>query len=686
MKKTADLFVKTEYDALVKQLRDWDNAYHRDDMPLVDDATYDAAKKRALELEQEYPELSGTVSKNVGSDLSREFKSYKHSVPMLSISDVFDEKEMSDWTDKMTSAGMRCMGTREGPELFFIEPKVDGLSFSARYEDGVLVRALTRGNGTEGEDITENIKTIADIPHNLAERASPKGGLPSIIEIRGEVYISRVDFFELNKEATENNTKVFANPRNAAAGSLRQLDPCVTAKRKLRAFAYTYGEVSNRTWTTQSEFIDFLEQWGFKTTRQWCKLANTPAEIQKFYNYINEIRSDIPFDIDGLVVKVNDIDTQEKLGSRANSPRWEIAYKFPAARGITILKDITIQVGRTGVLTPVAELEPVNIGGVLVSRATLHNADEIARKDLRTGDRVVIQRAGDVIPQVLGVIPSEDKENRNQPYTFPTHCPICGAQVVQDKGLVARRCINTMSCPAQVAGSLVHFVSRKGFDIEGFGEKQIEKFLELGWIKSPADIFDLIEKHGEELKTMDGFGEKSVRNLKVAIDAKRKIELNRFLYSIGIPEVGEATAKLLAREFETLENLRTAPEWKLKQIDGIGDIMAHEIVAFFGDENNKNAIDNLLGKLVIVRGASNENSNSVLSGKKIVLTGTLKNYSRDQAKEFLENMGARVSGGVSAKTDIVIAGENAGSKLSDAERLGITVWTEEDFEQAVSIK
>ncbi len=585
---------------------------------------------------------------------------------MLSISDVFTEDEVNDWIKRISS------NLKPQTSSFFIEPKVDGLSFSARYENGALVRALTRGNGSVGEDITENIKTISDIPQKIP--------FTEDIEIRGEVYLSRADFLRLNEEATTNGTKVFANPRNAAAGSLRQLDPSVTARRRLRAFAYTWGGADEKNWKTQSEFFDRVENWGFKTTRQWCAGANSLNEIQSHYNHIMEIRTEIPFDIDGLVIKINDIETQEKLGSTANSPRWEIAYKFPAARGVTTLRDITIQVGRTGVLTPVAELEPINIGGVLVSRATLHNADEIIKKDFRVGDKVIVQRAGDVIPQVVEVI--EHAEN-SQPFEFPNVCPVCGGAVVQEADKVARRCVNSLSCPSQVAKELEHFVSRKGFDIEGLGTKQIEKFVELGWIKSPADIWRLIQLHGNQLRAMEGYGDKSVFNMDAAIRNRSNIELNRLLFALGIPEVGEATAKLLAREFGSLDSLRVATIERLQEISGIGEVMAKEIVEFFSDERTIAALDDLLKYLTIKNPPTAHSPQSTaLSDKKIVLTGTLSRHTRDAAKEILESMGAKVQSSVSAKTDIVIAGADAGSKLNDAQRLGVMVWSEEDFEKA----
>ena len=659
MAKVADLFIRAEHADLLKKLNAWDIAYHQNDAPVVDDATYDDAKSRILAIESEYPELAKNgFSTHVGAAVSTAFKSYPHTVPMLSISDVFNEVEVHDWFDKLESNDL------------FVELKVDGLSFAARYENGILVRGLTRGSGVAGEDITANLRTIADIPQKLS------GDYPEIVEVRGEVYMARADFIALN----EISDKKFANPRNAAAGSLRQLNPLITASRKLSAFGYTYGDLSERTWNTQSEFFDKLESWGFKTTRQWARHAHSVDDVQKIYNDIMLQRDEIPFDIDGLVIKVNSIAIQEKMGSRANSPRWEIAYKFPAARGITKLNDITVQVGRTGVLTPVAELEPINIGGVLVARATLHNADEIARLGVKIGDKVIVQRAGDVIPQIVAIAETFDN---SMPFVFPTVCPVCGGAVVQESGAVARRCVNSLSCPAQIRGELEHFVSRHAFDIEGIGTKQIELFVNLKWINRASDIFTLIEKHGDEMRDMDGFGDKSVANLRDAIERARNVDLHRLIYAIGIPDVGEVTAKILAREFGNLESLRSAKEDALMDIDGIGEVMAHEIVSFFNDEHSVNALDDLL-KYVNVKNPENTIvQNELLNGKRVVLTGTLTKYTRDEAKEILEHMGAKVSGSVSSKTDIVIAGAAAGSKLTDAQKLGITIWDESDFENAV---
>ncbi len=662
MKNTPDLFILAEHEELLKKLHEWDIAYHQNDAPVVDDATYDAAKKRALEIEKQFPELAiNGASTHVGAAVSTKFKSYAHTVPMLSIADVFNESEVADWFTKLSSKNI------------FIELKVDGVSYAARYENGILVRGLTRGSGTHGEDITENLKTIPDIPQKLT------GDFPAVVEVRGEVYMRRDDFIALNAESN----KQFANPRNAAAGSLRQLNPQITATRKLSAFAYTYGEISNRDFDTQSQYFDKLESWGFKTTRQWAHHASNMQEIQDVYNNTMLIRPEIPFDIDGLVLKVDDIATQIKMGSRANSPRWEVAYKFPAARAITTLRDITIQVGRTGVLTPVAELEPINIGGVVVSRATLHNADEIKRLDIHIGDKVVVQRAGDVIPQIIEV--AERGQNTTQ-FEFPTVCPVCGGNVVQESGMVARRCVNTMGCPAQLIGELEHFVARKRFDIDGLGTKQLENFVSRGWIKTPADIFTLIQNHGDEIRRMEGFGDKSVTNLNQAIENARKIELHKLLFAIGIPEVGEVTAKVLARAFGTLDAIRNAPAWKLKTIDGIGDVMADEIVSFMTDEHTSNALDKLLQQITVQDAVvSAPVTNGPLAGKKVVLTGTLGKYTRDEAKDILEQMGAKVSGSVSAKTDIVLAGADAGSKLTKANELGITIWGEDDFDNAIAV-
>lgn len=653
MKNTPDLFTKTEYENLVKQILLWDKAYHTDDDPIVDDATYDKAKKRAIELEEKFPEFKGEISKKVGANVSKEFKSFEHKIPMLSISDVFNEDELKAWIER----------TGKDNE-FFIELKVDGLSFSALYENGKLVRALTRGSGIIGEDITENIKTIKDIPLVL------KGDFPTSIEVRGEVYMAREDFIKLN----EISDKKFANPRNAAAGSLRQLDPSITAKRKLSAFAYTYGMTSNRFWKTQSEYFEKLKSWGFKTTEFYAKKANNIQDIQKIYTDINNIRMNIPFDIDGLVIKINDIEKQNILGSTVQSPRWEIAYKFPAARAITKIIDIIIQVGRTGVLTPVAILEPINIGGVIVSRATLHNYDEIERKNIFIGDNVIVERAGDVIPKIIGV----DKHFENsKKFIFPEVCPVCGSHVIKIDKLVARKCINSLTCPAQLIASLDHFVSKKGFDIEGLGEKQLSLFNSLGFINSAFDIFNFIDIYRDKIIELDGFAEKSVSKLKENIEKSKNIEFHKFIYAIGIPEIGFANAKILAKKFKTFEDLKSATIEDLIKIDGIGETIAKEIIEFFKD--NINTLNKLITIINIKYKDTEIIKNEFFKDKKFVLTGTLSGYSRDEAKEIIESMGGIISSSISLKTDFLIAGENAGSKLDNAKKLNIKILTEQEF-------
>ena len=527
-----------------------------------------------------------------------------------------------------------------------------------------------------------------DIPQTLPGarvetlRHPSGGGELAVLEIRGEVYLSKQDFIELN----ERSEKKFANPRNAAAGSLRQLDPEITRSRNLRAFAYAWGEVSDRAWNSQSEFFIALRQMGFKTTAEWSRLCKSQEQIAAHTQHLADIRASLPFDIDGVVYKVDSVEAQRNLGFISHSPRWAVAFKFPAAKGTTTLAGITIQVGRTGVLTPVAELTPINLGGVLISRATLHNADEIARKDFRVGDVVVVQRAGDVIPQLVSVV---SRAPDSVPFVFPTKCPVCGGEVVRDDGLVARRCANALSCPAQLAEGLWHFASRKGFDIDGLGQKQIELFISKGWLKEPADIFRLIINYKLLIINLDGFGEKSVQNLDAAIESARRVELRRFLFAIGIPEVGDATAKLLARRFGDFEKIRHATRAELQEIDGIGEVMADEIVRFFEDENNKRVLDNLLREIEFPadrRAAGGESLGradargwgSVVAGKKIVLTGALSKP-RDEIKEMLENLGAVVQGSVSSKTDVVIAGENAGSKLTEAQKLGVAIWSESDM-------
>ncbi len=680
MTETLDLFsedndIAIRYENAMKKLREWDRAYYTKDAPVVDDATYDKLKNEVLEIEKKYPDLikqqKNSASVRVGSSIDSKFKSYPHSIPMLSLDNIMTDSDFTDFFEKVNRFLGRPLDT---PFDIWAEYKIDGLSFSARYEDGVFVRGLTRGDGKIGEDITENLKTIRNFPLKIKTKC------PAVLEVRGEVYINKSEFLEMNAEIISRGGKPFANPRNAAAGSLRQLDAKISAQRPLRIFAYTYGEVSEITWTTQEEFFDELIRRGFPVIHG-AKLCHNKTEVMDFYNYVMNTRSSIPYDIDGVVYKVNSLELQNKLGFVSRSPRWAIAHKFPPMQAITHIKDIVVQVGRTGVLTPVAVLEPVNVGGVLVQHATLHNEDEIKRKDFRIGDKVVIQRAGDVIPQVVKVL---EHKPESKEFEFPKKCPICGGEVFREKGLVAVKCINTISCPAQIIGSLIHFVSRKGFDIDGLGEKQIELFVANNWIKSPADIFSLIEKYGDIIINLDGFGAKSVNNLDKAINARRRISLERFIYAIGVPEVGDATAKLLANNFKTIDNLMKAKEYELTNINGIGSIMAHEIVDFFHNEHNLNKIQDIL-KVVKIDPVviAEQNTSNPFYGKRVVLTGTLPTYTRDEAKEILEKLGAIVSGSVSSKTDYVLAGENAGSKLSEATKLGIKIISESEFNEMI---
>jgi DNA ligase (NAD+) len=654
-----------EHAELVAKLAEWDAAYHGQDAPLVDDATYDGAKLRAVALESEYAELAArekSVARSVGAALKKEFRSVAHAEPMLSLDNVYSAAETAEWLARACGAGAEC--------AVFCEPKIDGVSFSARYEGGVLAMGLTRGDGQSGEDITANMRTIADIPQRLA------GTAPDVLEVRGEIYMDKAAFIKLNENA--DGEKKFANPRNAAAGSLRQLDPGITRARKLKAFAYGWGEVSEIGWNTQGEFFGRLAAWGFKTTARWSRLCETPEQIAAYADNLGNLRAGFPFDIDGAVYKINSIEAQRRLGFTLHSPRWAAAFKFPAARGRTVLRGITVQVGRTGVLTPVAELEPINLGGVLISRASLHNADEISRGDFRVGDTVMVQRAADVIPQLIDVVPGTGP--RGKPFEFPSQCPVCGGDVIRDAGLVARRCSNPLSCPAQITGGLRHFVSRKAFDIEGLGEKQIEQFAALGWLNEPADIFALMKNRGAEIEKLDGFGKKSASKLGAAIEAARKVSLARLLYALGIGEVGEATARLLADKFPDFDAVRAAPRWKLETIDGIGPVVAEEIRRFFENQRNAGILDRLMAEITVEAGAAKPRPDSAIGGKRIVLTGTMSRP-RDEIKERLEELGAAVSSGVSAKTDIVIAGTNAGSKLAQAEKLGIAVWSESDLDK-----
>lgn len=676
-----------ELAELAAKIAKADNAYYQNDAPDLTDAEYDALKHRNTAIESLFPDLirDDSPSKRVGAAVQSRFGKIEHRFPMLSLGDVFSLAEVEDFILSVK----RFLNTSENI-AFMAEPKIDGLSFSARYENGELVSGATRGDGVIGEDITENLKTIKQLPRRLPPTA------PRVMEVRGEVYMAKKDFFALNEKNTAEKKKVFANPRNAAAGSLRQLNPQITAERKLSIWAYTWGEVSERQWNTQEEFFTKLREWGFPTN-PLNKICTSLQEVEDNFNHIMEIRAELPYDIDGVVYKVNDIALQDRLGFLTRTPRWAIAHKFPAEQALTRINNIRIQVGRTGALTPVADLEPVNVGGVMVSHATLHNEDEIKRKDIRIGDMVVVQRAGDVIPQVVEV----KKEHRladSQEFIFPNRCPECGAHAVREEDEAIRRCTGGLTCPAQAKERLKHFVSKDAFDIVGLGSKVVEEFYADGILHNPADIFTLEERNGTtdeddlfslaapsglHLERREGWGKLSVTNLFKAINERKKISLPRFIYALGIPQVGSATALLLAKNYGSFDNLeremRAADTARLISIDGIGGEMGNDIVEFFGEEHNLKVIQNLRKYVEIEDYINDEITDSPFSGKTVVFTGTLENMTRAEAKSLAQKYGAKVAGSVSAHTDYVIMGADAGSKAKKAAELGIKVLSESEF-------
>jgi DNA ligase (NAD+) len=618
---------------------------------------------------------------------------------MLSLGNAFSDEEVAEFVERIQR--FLKLGADEIPAIV-AEPKIDGLSLSLRYENGELVRAATRGDGFTGEDVTANVRTIKDVPHELKGR-----NIPAACELRGEVYMLKKDFLALNKKQAEAEDTVFANPRNSAAGSLRQKDVAITASRPLKFFAYTWGEMSERPSDTQHGMLKWMEKAGF-VVNPLVTLCKSVDDVLAFYRRIGEQRASLGYDIDGVVYKVDRLDWQERLGFVSRSPRWAIAHKFAAEQAMTILNGIDIQVGRTGAMTPVARLEPVTVGGVVVQNATLHNEDYIKGigndgqpirdgVDLRVGDTVVVQRAGDVIPQVVSVV--MDKPRGKHKYKFPDTCPICGSHAVREEGEAVRRCTGALICPAQAVERLKHFVSRLAFDIDGLGEKQIQEFHERGWIKEPADIFTLRGRNTTiKLEDLEGFGEVSVRNLFAAIDARRRIELNRLIFALGIRHVGEGNAKLLARHYGTLENFRSAMSEAaaaqtddgnaseayadLNNISGIGDIVADAVVEFFAETRNVKALNDLLEEIEVLPVAQARNDSAV-AGKTVVFTGSLERMTRDEAKASAERMGAKVSGSVSKKTDLVVAGPGAGSKLKDAEKLGVRVISEDEWLELV---
>ena len=673
---------KAELARLAAELAYHDELYHQKDAPVISDADYDALKRRNDAIEARFPELRRTdgPSARVGAAPAGGFAKVRHSVAMLSLGNAFDEEDVGEFLERIT----RFLGLETTPEMM-AEPKIDGLSCSIRYENGRLVQAATRGDGTIGEDITANVRTMAEIPEELAD-----SGWPKVLEVRGEVYMRGTDFQELNRRQEAAGEKQFANPRNAAAGSLRQLDPSITARRPLRFIAYAWGMVSEAIGASMTEAQEKLHAWGFKTNHP-IRRCRDLAGLMDYYREVMSRRTELPYDIDGVVYKVNRLDLQERLGFASRAPRWAIAHKFPAEKAETLLKEIAIQVGRTGSLTPVALLEPITVGGVVVSRATLHNEDEIARKDIREGDRVVIQRAGDVIPQVVSVI-TEKRPPDSEAFDFPKVCPECGSHALREEDEAVRRCTGGLICPAQAVERLRHFVSRHAFDIEGLGDKQVKFFFEEGLVGRPGDIFRLHQEdgtHGPPLSERPGWGAQSAENLFNAIEARRIVSLDRFIYALGIRHIGRENARLLARTYGSLEHLEQSLEaagdregeayQELIGIDGIGPAVADALLGFFGEEHNLEVLSDLRGELTIEAFSQSVAEGSPVSGKTVVFTGKLENMTRDEAKVRAEALGAKVSGSVSAKTDFLVAGPGAGSKAKKAAELGVTVLEEAEW-------
>lgn len=676
-----------ELERLAAEIAHHDELYHRKDKPEISDADYDAMKRRNDAIEARYPELQREDSPNlrVGAAPAEGFGKVVHSVPMLSLSNAFDDEDVTDFWNRIR----KFLNLKEDDELAVTaEPKIDGLSAALRYEKGKLVQGATRGDGREGENVTENLRTVGDIPKTLKGK-----NIPDVVEVRGEVYMAHADFAKMNERQREAGKPVFANPRNAAAGSLRQLDPKITASRPLRFFAYTWGEMPEMPSDTQAGMIETFEKWGF-TVNPLFQRSTSVEELLAFYHDVEERRATLDYDIDGVVYKVDRLDWQGRLGFVSRSPRWALAHKFPAEQAMTVLEKIEIQVGRTGALTPVARLTPVTVGGVVVSNATLHNADEIERLGVRPGDTVVVQRAGDVIPQIVRVV--EDRPRGKKKFEFPDKCPECGSHAVREtnpktgKLDAVMRCTGGLVCPAQAVERLRHFVSRNAFDIEGLGEKQIAAFYEDGLVARPDDIFTLEERDKRSLKKLkdrEGWGATSAKKLFDAIDERREVDFDRYIFALGIRHVGETNARLLARSYGTLDHFEEQmlaaadPESEarseLLSIDGVGEVLADAIIDFFAEKHNCEVVEGLRKAGVKPVPLAAQETSSPVAGKTVVFTGSLERMTRSEAKARAEQMGAKVAGSVSAKTDLVVAGPGAGSKIAKARELGIEVIDED---------
>lgn len=670
-----------ELAALAAEMAAHDRAYYQDDAPVVSDAEYDALKQRNAAIEARFPGLvrDDSPSTRVGAPPAAGFAKVVHSRPMLSLDNAFTEIDLVEFIDGVRRFLKELRDDPTSSLEMMAEPKIDGLSIALRYEKGRFAVGATRGDGTTGEDVTANLQMLKNVPKTIA-------GAPDVFEVRGEVYMTRDDFAAMNERQRQAGAKVFANPRNAAAGSLRQLDASITASRPLRFFAYAWGELSEPIADTHQHFLDRLRGFGFPVNPK-AKLCRDTGEMLAFYRELTAERASLPYDIDGVVFKVNRLDWQERLGFVSRAPRWAIAQKFEAEKAQTRVREIRIQVGRTGTLTPVAELEPVTVGGVVVSRATLHNEDEIARKDIRVGDQVLIQRAGDVIPQVVAVV-TDKRPADSRPFVFPDRCPECDSLAVREEGEAARRCTGGLICPAQAVERLRHFVSRDAFDIEGLGGKHIAAFWKDGLIGRPGDIFRL-RTHAAVIRDREGWGSRSTDNLLQAIDAKRTVTLDRFIYALGIRQIGQATAKRLARHYRTLDAWRSAMQAasdttsearaELVNIDSIGPSVADDLVAFFAESHNREVLDDLAQEVTVEPYTTRVVATSAVAGKTVVFTGTLESLTRSEAKARAETLGAQVAGSVSKKTDYVIVGADAGSKATKARDLGVTVLNEAEW-------
>jgi len=689
---------KVELKRLTLELERHDNAYYQEDAPKISDSEYDALRKRFNAIEARFPEFvtSDSPSQKIGAAPSGKFKKIRHSVPMLSLDNAFAEQDVLDFVGRIR----RFLKLGDDDRIdFSAEPKIDGLSMSLRYEKGELVTAATRGDGAEGEDVTANIRTLEDVPKKLKGR-----NVPEVCEVRGEVYMTKQAFLALNERQKATGDTIFANPRNSAAGSLRQKDPSITASRPLGFFAYAWGQMSTMPEGTQSGMIGWFERCGFKTN-PLMKICHSVEQLIAFHRKIEEQRAKLDYDIDGVVYKLDRIDWQERLGFVSRTPRWAIAHKFPAERAMTVLRDIEVQVGRTGSFTPVGKLEPVGVGGVIVQNVTLHNEDYIRGigghgeqlrqgRDIRIGDTVVIQRAGDVIPQVVDVV-LDKRPGNAKPYQFPKKCPCpLHTDVVREETATGEegaraRCTGEFACPYQKIEHLKLFASRRAFDIEGLGEKQIEFFFEQQWVREPADIFTLPARNAKiNLEGHEGYGETSVRNLFSAIEERRRISLERFIYALGMRHVGETTALALARGYGSWKTfhdacLRVAQGdeeaiAEMDALDQIGDTVIASIRTYFGESHNRGIVERLT-KQVTILDAEKPKSNSAVAGKTVVFTGALERMTRDEAKAMAERLGAKVSGSVSKKTDYVVAGPGAGSKLAEAKKHGVEVLTEDEW-------